>query len=114
MAFTNDGRITPADSRLTFEPGPVPGSPAAAAANCMFTPYDIPNARVEGIDVVVNKPKTLSYRAPGAPSGAFAVEQMIDEFCGQLGMDPIEFRLKNTAPDGARRVNGVANANMGF
>lgn len=114
MGVTNDGRITAADARLIFEAGAIPGSPVAGAANCMFTPYDIPNARVEGIDVIVNKPKTLSYRAPGAPSGAFAVEQMIDEFCQQLKMDPIEFRLKNAAVDGSRRVNGVANANMGF
>ncbi len=114
MGVTNDGRITAADARLIFEAGAIPGSPVAGAANCMFTPYDIPNARVEGIDVIVNKPKTLSYRAPGAPSGAFAVEQMIDEFCEQLRMDPIEFRLKNAAVDGSRRVNGIANANMGF
>src|SRR5258708_27062013 len=39
---------------------------------------------------------------------------MIDEFCEQLGMDPIEFRLKNSAVEGSRRVNGVANTNMGF
>jgi CO/xanthine dehydrogenase Mo-binding subunit len=114
MGVTNDGRLTAADARLIFEAGAIPGSPVAGAANCMFTPYDIPNARVEGIDVIVNKPKTLSYRAPGAPSGAYAVEQMIDEFCEQLGMDPFEFRLKNAAVDGSRRVNGVANANMGF
>ncbi len=114
MGATNDGRITAADARMIFEAGAVPGSPVAGAANCMYTPYDIPNARVEGIDVIVNKPKTLSYRAPGAPSGAYAVEQMIDEFCETLAMDPIEFRLKNAAVDGSRRVNGVANANMGF
>ena len=114
MGVTNEGRITAADARLIFEAGAVPGSPVAGAANCMYTPYEIPNARVEGIDVVVNKPKTLSYRAPGAPSGAFAVEQMIDEFCEQLSMDPIEFRLKNAAQPGSRRVNGVANANMDF
>ena len=114
MGISNDGRITAADARLIFEAGAVPGSPVAGAANCMFTPYDIPNARVEGIDVIVNKPKTLSYRAPGAPSGAYAVEQMLDEFCDTLGLDPVEVRLKNAAQDGSRRVNGVANANMGF
>ena len=114
MGVAKDGKITAADARMIFEAGAIPGSPVAGAANCMYAPYDIPNARVEGIDVVVNKPKTLSYRAPGAPSGAFAVEQMIDEFCEQLGMDPIEFRLKNAAQTGTRRVNGVATVNMDF
>lgn len=114
MGITNEGKITAADARLVFEAGAIPGSPVAGAANCMYAPYDIPNARVEGIDVVVNKPKTLSYRAPGAPSGAYAVEQMIDEFCETLEMDPIEFRLLNSAINGTRRVNGVATANMDF
>lgn len=114
MGITKEGKITAADSRLIFEAGAIPGSPVAGAANCMYTPYDIPNARVEGIDVIVNKPKTLSYRAPGAPSGAFAVEQMLDEFADQLGMDPLDLRFKNAAPEGARRVNGIANANMDF
>ena len=43
----------------------------------MFGPYDIANARVEGYDVVVNKPKTQAYRAPGAPAAAFAAETVI-------------------------------------
>lgn len=114
MGITNDGKITAADSRLIFEAGAIPGSPVVGAANCMYAPYDIPNSRVEGIDVVTNKPKTLSYRAPGAPSGAYAVEQMLDEFADQLGLDPIEIRLRNAAANGSRRVNGVATANMDF
>jgi CO/xanthine dehydrogenase Mo-binding subunit len=43
-----------------------------------------------------------------------AVETIIDEFCERLGMDLIEFRLKNAALQGSRRVTGVANPKLGF
>ena len=37
-------------------------------AMAMFAPYDIENVKIDGYDVVVNKPKTAAYRAPGAPA----------------------------------------------
>lgn len=114
MGITREGRITAADARLVYEAGAFPGSPVSSGAQCMFAPYDIPNARVEGYDVLVNKPKTAAYRAPGAPAAAFAVETMIDEFCEQLGMDPIEFRLLNVSREGVRRVTGQPSPKLGF
>jgi CO/xanthine dehydrogenase Mo-binding subunit len=114
MGVTNEGRLTAGTARLVFEAGAFPGSPVIGAATCMFTPYDIPNARVEGFDVLVNKPKVTAYRAPGAPAGALAVETIIDEFCERLSMDPIEFRLLNAAKEGTRRVTGVASPKLGF
>jgi CO/xanthine dehydrogenase Mo-binding subunit len=113
MGVTNEGRLTAGESRLVFEAGAFPGSPVIGAATCMFTPYDIPNLRVEGFDVLVNKPKVTAYRAPGAPAGALAVETVIDEFCERLGMDPLEFRLLNAAKEGTRRVTGVASPRIG-
>jgi xanthine dehydrogenase molybdenum-binding subunit len=80
----------------------------------MFAPYDIPNARVEGYDVVVNKPKSAAYRAPGAPAAAFASESTIDEVCEKLGMDPLEFRLINGAKEGTRRVTGLRLPRIGY
>ena len=100
------GKITAAEANLAFEAGAFPGSPVTAGAQCIFSPYEIENARVEGYDVVVNKPKTAAYRAPGAPNAAFAGEQVVDEICQKLGMDPIEFRLLNASKEGSRRVDG--------
>ena len=73
---------------------------------CAFAPYDVENGRMDGFDVVVNKPKSAAYRAPGAPQTEFAVECVVDEICDKLGIDPIEFRLKNAAKEGTRRVDG--------
>ena len=106
MGVTNDGKITAAEANLAFEAGAFPGSPVTAGAQCVFSPYEIENMRAEGYDVVVNKPKTAAYRAPGAPNAAFAGEQVVDEICERLGMDPLEFRLMNASKEGSRRVDG--------
>ena len=65
---TKEGKITSAQADLKFEAGAYPGSPVGAASNCIFTPYAIDNLRIDGYDIVNNKPKTTAYRAPGAQS----------------------------------------------
>lgn len=114
MGVTKDGRITAADATLAYEAGAFPGSPVNPGCQCMLASYDIPNGRIEGYDVVSNKPKTAAYRAPGSPSSAFAVETVIDEICEKLGMDPLDFRLLNGAKEGTRRVTGPVNPLIGY
>ena len=106
LGATKDGRITAIDASLAFEAGAFPGSPINPGCQCMCGPYDIPNGRIEGFDVVLNKPKTAAYRAPGAPAAAFAMETVVDEVCKQIGMDPLEFRLLNASKEGSRRLTG--------
>ena len=113
MGVDSNGRITAADASLAYEAGAYPGSPVNPGAQCIFGPYDIPNARVEAYDVVLNKPKTAAYRAPGAPAAAFAAETVIDEICEKIGMDPLEFRLLNAAKEGTRRVSGPMYPRIG-
>ncbi len=113
MGVTNDGRMTAAHADLRFEAGAFPGSPVGAAANCIFSPYDIANIVIDAYDVVDNKPKTTAYRAPGAPIGSFAAETIIDEFCEKLDIDPLEFRILNGAREGTRRASGIINPPIG-
>ena len=114
MGANVEGRITAAEAYLAFEAGSFPGSPVGPGCLCIFAPYDIPNARVEGYDVVLNKPKTGAYRAPGAPNAAFAAETVIDEICEKLGLDPLEFRLRNGAKEGTRQVSSVKFPRIGY
>ena len=114
MGATKDGRIVAAEADLMYEAGAFPGSPVAAGAMCIFSPYAIPNMTVDGYDVVVNKPKTAAYRAPGATNAAFASETIIDEIAEQLGMDPLEIRRLNGAKEGDRQVHGPAYPRIGY
>ena len=113
MGATNDGKIVAAEAMLAFDAGAFPGSPVTAGAQCMFACYDIENARVDGYDVVANKPPVAAYRAPGAPIAAFAGETVVDELAEKLGIDPLEFRLRNASKEGTRRVDGPVFPRVG-
>jgi xanthine dehydrogenase molybdenum-binding subunit len=108
-----DGKLTAAEVYLAYEAGAYPGSPVGAGASCSIAPYDIPNFQIDGYDVVVNKPKTAAYRAPGAPAAEFAVETVINEIAKQLDMDPLDLRLKNAAHEGTLRPTGQKFGRIG-
>ncbi|MBT6683054.1 MAG: xanthine dehydrogenase family protein molybdopterin-binding subunit [Chloroflexi bacterium] len=113
VGVKKDGTITAAHTDIRFEAGAYPGSPVGAAMMCVFSCYDIPNTRIDGYDVVVNRPKTAAYRAPGTTQAAFAMETVIDEIIEELGMDPIEFRIKNASKEGTRRADGPIHPIIG-
>jgi CO/xanthine dehydrogenase Mo-binding subunit len=114
MGATKDGRIVAAEASLKYEAGAFPGSPVTAGAMCIFAPYAIPNMQVDGYDVLVNKPKTAAYRAPGATNAAFASETVIDELAEKLGLDPLEIRRINGAKEGDRQVHGPSFPRIGY
>ena len=114
IGITNKGKITAAKAELYFEAGAFPGSPVGGATACMLSPYNIENLKLDGYDVVDNKPKTTAYRAPGAPLGALVIETILDELAEIIGMDPIELRLLNAAQEGTRRADGVVNNKIGM
>ena len=113
IGATNEGKIVAAQAHLAYEAGAFPGSPVGAAAECVFAPYDIPNVVVDGYDVVVNKPKTAAYRAPGATNAEFATETVIDQIAEKLGIDPLDLRLMNAAKEGTRKADGARYRKIG-
>lgn len=109
-----DGTITAAEGIYWLQAGGLPGSPIRGAVGCALAPYDIPNGRTFGYDVVSNRSKVAAYRAPGAPIGAFGVECVLDEIAEELGMDPLDLRLKNAAKKGTEAVHGPTYPLMGY
>lgn len=114
MGVDETGRITAAEAYMAYEAGAFPGSPIGAGAMCVFACYDIPNGKIDGFDVCVNKPRTSAYRAPGATNAAMATETVIDEICEKLKISPLEFRLKNAAKEGTRRIDGPVFPRVGM
>src|SRR5712691_9434718 len=75
------------------------GAQRAGAANGswfnMQNLYKIPNLRLEAIDVMTNSYKSGPYRCVSHPNGTFALETTMEKAAYAIGMDPVEFRLKN-------------------
>lgn len=114
MGATKDGRIVAGEAWLAYEGGAYPPAFVKPGAMCVFSCYAIENVRVDGYDVLVNKPATAAYRAPGSTNVAFATESVVNEIAEKLGLDPIEFRLKNAVKEGDRRVDGPKYPRIGL
>lgn len=65
-------------------------------------PYEIPHVEVKGQAVATHSVPNGAYRGFGQPQVCFAQESMIDEVAHELGMDPLELRLKNALRPGGR------------
>ena len=113
IGATKEGKITAGQVYMVYEAGAFPGAPVGGGAITGFGSYNIENVLVDGYDVVCNKQKAQAYRAPGQPQANFTVECAMDELAEQLGIDPMELRLKNAVKEGDRMPNGVPHAVFG-
>ncbi len=114
VGATKEGKLVAAQATLIYEAGAFPGSSVQGGARCMFSAYNIEHAQITGYDVVVNRPMTAAYRAPGTPPAAMAMETALDELAEKLNMDPLALRLLNSSCEGTRRITGPRLPRVGF
>ncbi len=69
-------------------------------------PYKVRNARVDTIAVYTNTVYAGAFRGFGNPQVTFAIERQMDILAEELGMDPVDLRLKNILRVGDRTVHG--------
>jgi carbon-monoxide dehydrogenase large subunit len=69
--------------------------------------YDVPNVKTDSMCVYTNHPVTGPMRGFGMPEIHSGLEQCIDELAHEIGMDPVEFRLKNCVQGGDIIVTGM-------
>src|SRR5215468_1549368 len=114
---TNDGRIVAKSGRIWFDTGAFAGSGpgvASVATLVLAGPYKIPNLYLEGFAVYTNKTNCGSYRAPSGSQSNFAVESQMDIIADALGIDPLEFRLRNIVRDGDEGPTGQVLGAVGL
>jgi CO/xanthine dehydrogenase Mo-binding subunit len=80
-----------------FKPTPTVNLGGASKAG---GPYKIPHVHIESVQVYTNTIPGGFMRAPGEPQTLFAIESHIDCIARQLGIDPLDFRLKNLIEEG--------------
>jgi CO/xanthine dehydrogenase Mo-binding subunit len=114
MGAKKDGTITAAEAELAFQTGAFTGSMFINAPQAMFTLYNLKIVKTVSYEVVSNRPKVNSFRAPCVPQVVFGVEGVIDELARKIGMDPIDFRLKNAATEGYKTIYGETFGPIGF
>jgi CO/xanthine dehydrogenase Mo-binding subunit len=106
-----DGTITARQARLILDTGAYAGhGPVLSELASMMAagPYRIPHLHIEAQAVYTNKTIAGSTRGPTAPQVVWAVEQHHDRLAERVGMDPLEFRLRNVVQDGDEGPTGQA------
>jgi len=104
VGVKHDGSITAIHTVATLDTGAYLSSGPGVARRAGQGPiylYHCPNVKYEAFLAYTNRPVAGSYRALGAPQGHFALESLMDRAAQSLGMDPLEFRIKNQVrPEG--------------
>jgi len=114
VGATNDGQLTACEGEFNYQGGAYADSPVQFGAMSAFACYALEHVKTVGYDVAANRPKNVAYRAPGAPMAAFAVESVMAEMADRLGLDQLEFRLKNAATEGTRSSYGPTYNSVGL
>ncbi|MFT4038094.1 MAG: xanthine dehydrogenase family protein molybdopterin-binding subunit [Thermomicrobiales bacterium] len=102
-AVAADGTLLGREAKVIMDAGAYCGPSSlltSIAAMLAPGPYRIPNIRVEVLAVLTNKMSFGSYRGPTGPQTVFAVESHTDAIARELGVDALEFRLRNILRDG--------------
>lgn len=69
-------------------------------------PYRVPNVRARTRAIYTNGPIAGAFRGFGVPQSTFAHETLLDDLALQLGMDPLDFRMRNALRAGDRTATG--------
>ncbi len=98
VGLKNDGTVTAVDCNAVLDTGAYlasgPGVLRRTAQAGLYL-YTCANVRYEGRLAYTNRPAAGSYRGLGAPQGHFALESLIDRAAEQLGIDPLDIRLRH-------------------
>jgi CO/xanthine dehydrogenase Mo-binding subunit len=79
-----------------------------------MAPYRVPSMKYEGYSIYTNNLVRAPQRGHGAPKMRFAAESQFDMIAEELGIDPIEFRLRNARKTGEMLPNGDSVKNFGL
>ncbi|MBV6401111.1 MAG: putative xanthine dehydrogenase subunit D [Anaerolineales bacterium] len=100
---TNNGKINAIENVIIGDGGAYMYTSNKVLGNSAITstgPYFIPNVKTDVYGVYTNNVPGAAFRGFGAPQALFMAEMQMDKLAEKLGMDPVEFRLKNALRDG--------------
>ena len=114
-AVDREGHLLAREGRIVVDCGAFAGSgpgTAAISLQIMAGPYKTPALALEGIAVYTNKVPSGSFRAPAGPMANFAVESQMDMIAKDLGIDPLEIRLRNIVKEGDLGPSGEVHKSV--
>ena len=108
---TREGKLTAAEMEIIADAGAYLYTSNKVMGNTTVVctgPYFIPHVKVDTYAVYTNNIPTGAFRGFGAPQGNFIAEAQMNKLADALGMDPVEFRLRNALKEGETLGVGTA------
>ena len=84
------------------------------AGSLLGAPYKLANMKYDGYRIYTNKPACGAQRGHGGVVARAGWEQQLDEIARELGMDPVEFRLRNIMKTGDVTCNDFNMSSLGM
>lgn len=113
LGLTSDGIITALHAKVISNVGAQRASAASGSWFGYENLYAAANIKLEATDVFTNSYLSGPYRCVSHPAATLGQEVALDEAANQLGMDPVEIRLKNFNLTG-NPFNGAPFSNPGI
>jgi 4-hydroxybenzoyl-CoA reductase alpha subunit/xanthine dehydrogenase E subunit len=110
LGLDRNGKIKAFQSEIYLDGGAYTSFGVATsyyAGSMMPTLYHIPNYKYNGYRVMTNKPACGAFRGHGVPQPRFAFECLLNMMAEDIGIDPIEIRLRNAMTPNTRTVNDL-------
>jgi len=100
---TKDGKVVAVENEIIGDGGAYMYTSNKVLGNSAITstgPYNIPNVKTDVYGVYTNNLPGAAFRGFGAPQALFMAETQMNKLAEKLGLDPVEFRLKNALKEG--------------
>ncbi|MFH1821532.1 MAG: xanthine dehydrogenase family protein molybdopterin-binding subunit [Methanobacteriota archaeon] len=104
-----DGKITAEEIEYIWDSGAYADyavNVGRAAGYACTGPYEVPNIKCDSLTIYTNHPYGTAYRGFGYAELHWAIERQMDLVAREIGMDLVEFRLKNAALPGRITATG--------
>ena len=113
---TEDGLLLGREIKVYWDTGAYTEKGPTVATNAGYSaggPYRIPHVHIDSLCVYTNNPVAGAFRGYGIPQVTWASECQIDEIARVLGLDPLEFRLRNAHREGDISPTGESLKSVG-
>jgi 4-hydroxybenzoyl-CoA reductase alpha subunit len=117
VGVDRDGKLLFLDHEALLDGGALASFGIATvyyAGSLLGGPYRLPTMRYRGKRVVTNKPACGAQRGHGGVIARALFEMQLDRIAEELGIDPIELRLRNVMEAGESTCNDLNMSSLGM
>ena len=115
-AITREGLLLGREIRIFWDTGGYAEKGPTISTNAGYSaagPYRVPHVKIDSLCVYTNNPVAGAFRGFGVPQVTWASESQMDSMARELGIDPLEFRLRNAFQEGDISATGETLKSVG-